>query len=255
MTPLQNATPFAMPFILCKSQAAIRAERWQIAISGYECNGTVCEECQDKREEGYVCDSNCRYSNWTHDMIPYVNATPVTVPRNHCKSELALFGERRQTAISGYECNGTVCKECQDKRKEGFLCISNCHYSNWTNIIPYVNGTSEMVPRNQCRSELALFGERWQMAISGYECDGTVCKECQDKQEEGYTCINTCQYSEWTDVAPNVSARHVAVPESQCKSRFALQGVRWQHTLRGYECNGTLCRKCQDKREERYVCK
>ena len=47
--------------------------------------------------------------------------------------------------------------------------------------VPYVHTTPIPVPVYQCPSGNALLGERWQIAIGGYECTGTQCKECHDR--------------------------------------------------------------------------
>ena len=50
-----NATPVSVPVYQCPSGSALPGERWKTVIGGYKCTGTQCEECQDKREEIYIC--------------------------------------------------------------------------------------------------------------------------------------------------------------------------------------------------------
>ena len=146
-----------------------------------------CGECQNKSEERYICDSTCHYSNWT-ELLPISTATPVVLPLTKilCLSGLGILQVRWQFAISEYECTQTQCQECQDKMEENYICNSTCHYSDWTDVTPLVNATPIAVPDYQCPSQEASLGERWQFAISGYECEGTQCKECEDRKEELY---------------------------------------------------------------------
>ena len=170
-----------VPAEQCRSEFAVVIIERQLATSGYE--------CEDISEETYICFSTpCQYSNWT-DVVPYVNATPVAVPVYQCRSGIALLGRRLQTAIGGYECNGTQCEECENITEETYICLSTlCQYSNWTDVVPYVNATPVAVPDYQCRSGIALPGERWQTAIGGYQCTGIQCEGCEDRREEIYIC-------------------------------------------------------------------
>ena len=246
-----NATPVAVPSFKCLSRLAIQGERLQRAVSGFDCTGTQCERCQDKREEIYVCNSICRYGNWT--AFATITAVPIVVPSFQCLSELAILRERRQQAISGYECIGTQCVACQERREEIYICNSTCHYSNWTELIPLNNETPVMVPQTQCLSGLAILGERGQRAIGGYECLGTQCAACQDRREEIYICNSTCRYSNWTELAL-ITVVPIVVPSFQCLSGLATLGERWQQAIGGYECSGTQCAACQDRKEKIYIC-
>ena len=251
--PLNNATPVAVPESQCLSGLAILGERLQQAISCYECTGTQCVECQDRREVSFICSSTCNYSDWT-EPIPLNNATPVAVPESQCLSGLAILEERLQQAISGYECTGTQCVACQDRKEVSFICSSTCNYSDWTEPIPLNNATPVAVPESQCLSGLAILGERLQQAISCYECTGTQCVECQDRREVSFICSSTCNYSEWTEPTTLNNAIAVVVPKSQCLSGSALPGERWQLTSGGYECSETQCEECRDRREDIYIC-
>ena len=252
-TPLNNATPVTVLQSQCLSELAILGERWQQALSGYECTGTQCVACQDRREVSFICSSTCNYSDWT-EPTPLNNATPVTVLQSQCLSELAILGERWQQALSGYECTGTQCVACQDRREVSFICSSTCNYSDWTEPTPLNNATPVTVLQSQCLSELAILGERWQQALSGYECTGTQCVACQDRREVSFICSSTCNYSDWTEPTPLNNATPVTVLQSQCLSGLAILGERWQQALSGYECTGTQCVTCQDRREVSFIC-
>ena len=129
----------------------------------------------------------CVYGEWT-DAAPVPNSAPTTVPAHQCRSELAMPAKRWQLATSGYECENIT--------EETYICLSTCRYSNWTDAVSYVNATTPIrVPRYQCPSEIAFQGERWQIAIAGYQCTGTQCKECEDLREETYMCKNYCNNS------------------------------------------------------------
>ena len=254
LIPYADAGPVPVPWYQCRSELAIYGERLQIANSYYECTESTCETCETRREEGFVCHSTCRYSNWT-EVTPLNSSalTPVVVPENICLSGLAIREERWQFAISGYECIGIRCGECQNKSEENYICESTCHYSNWTELITITIVT--VVPQTECLSELGILQGRWQFAISGYECTHNECRECQDKMELSYICNSTCHYSNWTDVTPLVNATPIAVPNYQCPSQVASLGERWQFAISGYECEGTRCKECEDRKEEFYICK
>ena len=252
LIPYPHARPVPVPWYQCRSELAIYGERLQIPNNYHECTESMCETCETRREEGFVCNSTCRYSNWT-ELTPLNTSilTPVVVPQNVCLSGLGIPGERWQFAISGYECVGIRCGECMNKREERYICT--CHYSNWTELLPTT--TETVVPQTKCLSELGIQQVRWQFAISGYECTQTQCQECQDKMEENYICNSTCHYSNWTDVTPLVNATPIAVPYNQCSSQEASLGERWQFAISGYECEGSQCKECEDRKEERHICK
>ena len=193
LIPYADAGPVTVPWYQCRSELAIFGERLQIPSNYHECTESMCETCETRREEGFLCNSTCRYSNWT-ELTP-INTSmlmPVVVLQTVCLSGLGIPGERWQFAISGYECIGIQCGECQNKSEERYICESTCDYSNWTDVTPLVNATPIAVPNYQCPSQVASLGERWQFAISGYECEGTQCKECKDRKEELYICKILC---------------------------------------------------------------
>ena len=121
-----------------------------------------------------------------------------------------------------------------------------CVYNEWTHVKPVHDALPVAVPFEACKSELALLGERWQVAV-------TKNSECEDRREESYMCMSTCSYEDWTDVSPYVHATAVRVPVYQCTSGRALPGERRQ-LARGYECRENHCEECRDKIEERYIC-
>ena len=199
------------------------------------------------------CNSLCHYNEWI--VTPYVDAVPTVVSQYQCRSELALLGERLQTPINLYECTETVCETCETRRQQGFICVSTCRYSDWTELIPLSTATPVQVPVSQCLSGLSITVERWQHVISGYECTGTVCDECQDHREVSYICNITCRYSDWTEATPLVNATPIAVPYEQCPSEKAILGERWQRAITsGYQCTQTQCQECQDRRGEIHLC-
>ena len=186
-------------------------------------------------------------------MIPHAGARPVSVLDSQCLNELALVGERFQTPINPFECGETLCEICETSREEGFVCVSTCLYSNWTEMTPLKNASLVTILQSHCLSELAILGERFQQVTSGYECTGTQCIACLDRREVGYICYSGCNYSDWTGVNI-INATPVAVPSFKCFSRLAIQGERLQRAISGFECTGTQCERCRDKRVKIYVC-
>lgn len=109
-----NTAPVAVPFDVCKSELALRGERWKVAAK----RGA---DCEDRREKGYLCLSTCSYAEWTA-LAPNIHAPAVRVPSFQCESERALPAERQQRARGGYECNGRTCEECRDRTEERYIC-------------------------------------------------------------------------------------------------------------------------------------
>ena len=110
-----------------------------------------------------------------------------------------------------------------------------CQYSNWTDLTPLVHAIPISVPSSRCSSGFIIRGERWQYAISGYEC--------YNRTEEDDMCV--CRYGNWT-YEPIVNATPIEVPRNQCKSGYVVPGVGWKVAIDGPPC--------EDEREDVYLC-
>ena len=139
------------------------------------------------------CRVQCRFGNWSDDVVPLANEIAVSVPLTECESGLKIAtGVRIQQPI-GYDnitCgeNGEGCEACTNNLDEVFTCVMDCQYD--MNVTAIFDGVSEAVPvpRNQCSSGYAIPGRRRLQAIGGYQCVGMRCRECEDEWEELHMC-------------------------------------------------------------------
>ena len=125
----------------------------------------------------------CSHENST-DVIPKV-ATPVSAPRNECESGQKIPGVRYHY---GFSCNGPGCDVCPVVNTTVFVCKTDCVYVNGSEVIPIENATYIQVSRNQCRSEYAFPAKQYLVAVGGFECNETWCRQCEDKWIPRYIC-------------------------------------------------------------------
>ena len=132
-----------------------------------------------------------------------------------------------------------------------------CHYGNWTDVIPLENTSALVVPQTECESGLKILGIRYQYATGGESsCNSTGCVPCTDRQENATICKTDCQYVTGSDVMPLEGALSVEVPRNQCESGWAIPAQQYLLAVGGYECNQTSCRECEDKwNTQLYICK
>ena len=134
-------------------------------------------------------------------------------------------------------------------------CEPECRYGNWSDVTPVINATPVAVPFNQCKSELALPGERWQVTVDNTSAG------CEDIREESYICISTCRdfTSEETHALHKFALDlyfypPVRVPSSQCRSGLSTASGRRLVVQDGYECRENHCERCPDRLEDIYIC-
>lgn len=133
-----------------------------------------------------------------------------------------------------------------------------CRYGNWTTVVPHPNTTAVPVDRTLCESGLKIRGVRYRHATGGQQCNTTgSCGDCTDMKEETWACKTDCSYyGNGTDVVVLDGEVVVTVPRNQCRSGKAVPGRQFLLALSGYECNNeSICKNCEDKWMDVYVCK